>query len=615
MSASEPVMLDNGVRGNKGVIILFDFKVRGNDVYLLEAGCGFNSNFSAYELKAGKDLRTKTVSELAKSNPAGMLYLDSSLLLWNIRGFNHTFKENLASAEAKESASLIGSESSTQRLHLNPEDIVITCNPSSHSADIKTIQFCETRGQHLNSTFMMGSRKAFAITEDKYMFSTIFQPTANVKRPIEKLINLDTLTNDDIRNIPLNGPCVLKPTDAGEARGILVLKDKEELLSVIQLIKEMRQKLTLNNPKLRKTLFTMYYTWIRDRDSLRGVEISRTGEDGFNLLDISNPFAATIYPPFTKGTLFPEKVEGKANFYFNVDGESFFLEVNLNEPSEVADLKKFIEILSDNSFYKELQKNGYTESEIYGLLYWILNYNDSELYGLVQECIHGNPVTVNEKEYDPTGRVVLFCYEQNGKQTFKVVDAYWKLPRSPTEEKAEQQDKTSSTISYVTTGAGVLLTDEEKQHLVTSLQEGVKSSLFDDVLQDDLALHLLKMIFSGDCNVAGYAFQYIERICGDLGYQELLGLKAFVKEHNYKVPEEDAQHTLTELLKGYSCLSQKDITDFYLHQRRAERVKEDGVANTPLISSSPHKFFPNGDKEKDSPVSGEMSPRGKIGPV
>ena len=218
-------------------------------------------------------------------------------------------------------------------------------------------------------------------------------------------------------------------------------------------------------------------------------------------------------------------------------------------------IREFVEILDTNSLVSELSKEGYSESEIYGLLYWILNDSSDNPYMLVQECIHGDDVELNGDVYDPTGRVVLFCIEQDGERTFEVVDSYWKFPQQ-SKNSMGTNDKNESTVSIVNDDQpSVLLSESELELLKTSLQDGVRQSLFNEVLNQDLTTVLLQMIFSADKNTAEYAFYYIEQEQYALHYEELLNLKDFARENNFCISSKALLEELEQKLKECKCIS------------------------------------------------------------
>lgn len=544
---------------NKGAIVLFDFKLKISEdgsicPIILEAGCGFNSNFSGYESSSIASLRKKLnepkenllntdkinipkffdlkygiLNEIAKINADNKIILDNSLS----KGMNDQHHLHLLTQFIKE----INKDNNKENILFLPflkngkptltkKDILITASLGGKSTNET---YSETREalrenknlQDSNPVAMMGSPLVAAIIRDKFIFSKAFSSNDSKKRfrPTEKLINLFEIQDSEIDKLDNDGPFILKPTQESEGAGVIACKDKEKLKAVINFIKKNNLQKTLGST-LSDAAKAVIHRWIHNKEN-HFITIMYVDNNKTTIYSqFHNPFIEESY-------IDKEGVDKLKEIQFSPDragvywisntglSEKPFFSAKTKEDDDA--IKKFIDIMkSKESLLNTIKESGFKESELFALSHWLFTDLSKNPYTLVQDCVHGKPISCHGNQYDPTGRVVFVLLNRDRgsdrEKILKVIAAYWKLPTHPLNSSAASDNQTTISHAGDTEYSFESVSESDYATLKKILEnDDFKNILLDNILNQDLETILMDMILNEDKTIASYALFYIKQ--------------------------------------------------------------------------------------------------------
>ena len=124
--------------------------------------------------------------------------------------------------------------------------------------------------------------------------------------------------------------------------------------------------------------------------------------------------------------------------------------------------------------------------------------NATTAYCIVQELVEAKPITVNEKDYAPTGRAVIFAKPNSGIfSSVEVVGMYWKLPPEP----CGPSFNSSNVVSQIHEGSAInsaRISEDDQQLIATQIK-----NIFPTLLNACVATNLIQEIENGDSVFAG----------------------------------------------------------------------------------------------------------------
>lgn len=215
-----------------------------------------------------------------------------------------------------------------------------------------------------------------------------------------------------------------------------------------------------------------------------------------------------------------------------------------------------------------------SDAEKEAIDFWFERTNECDRFCLIQEYVAGKTVYLDDKPYEPTGRLVFYICYINNERHFKVVDGYWKFPR---ESKNQDQRSVESTISHLIENEGSIsnsaLIDPATMTIIKDQFEKKVMPLLDHFFRADPTKVLLEMLTGDNILESHYALTELPKLTKSFyGLLEHID-KKFVWKYIFNVLEEispyryfDAEihNIFFQVSEKYSHLEENEKNTFWI---------------------------------------------------